>query len=302
MEKVEKVIEVFKKVIIGGDEKKKVKKEKKVVFVVDVSVGFFEMNFFLFFIQECIDLFDCLYKEQQEEIVSRFCEDIIIIMLDGIIKVGKLYEIIFVEIVKGIFNSFFKCIVVVRIDGEILWDFECFFEKSCKFEFLDFNDDQGKFVFWYFSVYIFGEVCEWRFGCLLCIGFLVDNGFYYEMVLLDGVVVQFIDWVLFENIVSKVVKEKQFFQRFEMSKEDLFKMFVYNKYKQYIIKDKIEDGIKIIVYRNGFLIDLCRGFYVFDIGRIEVFVIMKNLFFYFFGDVNNDFFQRIYGVFFFDKK
>jgi len=36
-----------------------------------------------------------------------------------------------------------------------------------------------------------------------------------------------------------------------MSKDDLLKMFAYNKYKQHIIKDKIPDGTRTTVYRNG---------------------------------------------------
>jgi threonyl-tRNA synthetase len=36
-----------------------------------------------------------------------------------------------------------------------------------------------------------------------------------------------------------------------MSKEDLLKMFAYNPYKVHIIKDKIEDGTRTTVYRNG---------------------------------------------------
>jgi threonyl-tRNA synthetase len=36
-----------------------------------------------------------------------------------------------------------------------------------------------------------------------------------------------------------------------MSKEDLLKMFAYNPYKVHIIKDKIPDGTRTTVYRNG---------------------------------------------------
>jgi threonyl-tRNA synthetase len=79
----------------------------------------------------------------------------------------------------------------------------------------------------------------------------VDNGFYYEMALPDGGAVHATDYAPLEAIVGKIVKEKQPFQRLEMSKEDLLKMFAYNKYKQHIIKDKIPDGTRTTVYRNG---------------------------------------------------
>lgn len=78
-------------------------------------------------------------------------------------------------------------------------------------------------------------------------------------------------------------------------------MFKSNKYKQHIIKDKIADGTFTTVYRNGPLIDLCRGPHVPHTGRIKQFKIMKNSASYFLGDANNDSLQRIYGVSFPDK-
>lgn len=41
----------------------------------------------------------------------------------------------------------------------------------------------------------------------------VDNGFYYEMALPGGAAVHSHDWAPLESIVSKIVKEKQPFQR-----------------------------------------------------------------------------------------
>lgn len=130
----------------------------------------------------------------------------------------------------------------------------------------------------------------------------IDNGFYYEMALPEGAAVQTTDWKPLETIVSKVVKEKQKFERLVMTKEELLEMFKYNKYKQHIIKDKIPDGTSTTVYRNGPLIDLCRGPHVPDTGRIEAFTILKNSASYFLGNQENDSLQRVYGVSFPDKK
>ena len=41
----------------------------------------------------------------------------------------------------------------------------------------------------------------------------MDNGFYYEMALPGGAAVQSTDWAPLESIVTKIVKEKQPFQR-----------------------------------------------------------------------------------------
>lgn len=69
------------------------------------------------------------------------------------------------------------------------------------------------------------------------------------MALPDYAAVQASDWKPLETIVSSIVKEKQKFERLEMSKDELLEMFSYNKYKQYIIKDKIKDGEFTTVYR-----------------------------------------------------
>ncbi|KAK4146631.1 uncharacterized protein C8A04DRAFT_25550 [Dichotomopilus funicola] len=300
---MEKVTEALQKAAIGGGDKKP-KKEKKGAAgaAAAADAGPLELSPAPAFLQDRIELFDRLYKEQREELAKKPREDILITMPDGAVKPGKSYETTPAEIAKGISNSLLKRTVVARVDGEQLWDIERPLEKSCKLELLDFNDEQGKFVFWHSSAHILGEACERRFGCSLCIGPPVDNGFYYEMALPESGVVHAADWAPLESLVGKIVKEKQPFQRLEMSKEDLLKMFAYNPYKVHIINDKIPDGTRTTVYRNGPLIDLCRGPHVPDTGRIEAFAIMKNSSSYFLGDANNDSLQRIYGVSFPDKK
>lgn len=121
------------------------------------------------------------------------------------------------------------------------------------------------------------------------------------MALPEKAAVESSDYKPLETIVSSIVKEKQVFQRLSLSKEDLLEMFKSNPYKQHIIKDKIPDGTFTTVYRNGPLIDLCRGPHVPHTGRIKQFKVMKNSASYFLGDANNDSLQRIYGVSFPDK-
>lgn len=280
------------------------KKDKKAAAPDAAAAGPVEMSPPPSFLEDRIALFDKLKLRYDEELAKKPREPIMITMPDGSVKPGVAYETTPADIAKGISNSLFKRTVVARLDGdsEQLWDLERPLERSCKLELLDFNDPQGKFVFWHSSAHILGEACERRFGCSLCIGPPVDSGFYYEMALPDGSAVQNTDWAPLESIVGKIVKEKQKFQRLLMSKDELLEMFKYNKYKQHIIKDKIADGTFTTVYRNGPLIDLCRGPHVPDTGRIESFAIMKNSASYFLGDAKNDSLQRIYGVSFPDKK
>jgi threonyl-tRNA synthetase len=75
--------------------------------------------------------------------------------------------------------------VIARLDKgtpeETLWDLERPLEKSCKLELLPFDDPEGKKVFWHSSAHILGEASERRFGCDLCIGPPIEDGFYYEV-------------------------------------------------------------------------------------------------------------------------
>ncbi|KAI9816527.1 MAG: threonyl-tRNA synthetase [Pycnora praestabilis] len=255
------------------------------------------------YIDHRIQIFEKL-KAQYDEIVARKSSedlDINIILDNNRVEIGKAWVTTPAFIARSISKSLSERIVIAQVDGE-LWDLERPLERDCRLELLDFEHPEGKKVFWHSSAHVLGEAAERRFGCHLCIGPPVQDGFYYEMALPDGGVVQQSDWKPLENIASKAIKEKQPFERLVLSKPDLLEMFIGNKYKQHIIKDKIPDGTSTTVYRCGPLIDLCRGPHVPNTGRIKAFQIMKNSASYFLGDSANDSLQRIYGVSFPDKK
>ncbi|KAL5606432.1 hypothetical protein BROUX41_002848 [Berkeleyomyces rouxiae] len=308
---VDAVTEAVKKVSVkGGDNpnpkktEKKTEKKPKKSGAAGGATGPLELNPAPEFLASRLALFDRLKKEYDDEIAAKPREPITITMPDGSSREGTAWETTPAEIAKSISNSLFKRTVVARLDGdkEKLWDLERPLERSCKLELLTFDDEQGQFVFWHSSAHILGEACERRFGCSLCIGPPVDNGFYYEMALPNNAAVTDADFKPLETLVGSIVKEKQKFERLELSKEHLLEMFAYNKYKQHIIKDKIADGTRTTVYRNGPLIDLCRGPHVVDTSRIEAFAVMKSSASYFLGDQANDSLQRVYGVSFPDKK
>jgi threonyl-tRNA synthetase len=84
------------------------------------------------------------------------------------------------------------------------------------------------------------------------------------MALPDCAIVQS-DRKLLETTVSKIVKEKQPFERLAISKEDLLEMFKGNPYKQHVIKEKVTEP-STTMYQNGPLIGLCRGPYLILVG------------------------------------
>lgn len=85
------------------------------------------------------------------------------------------------------------------------------------------------------------------------------------MITLKRRVVRETDYKPLDKKVSGIIKEKQSFDRLEVSKENLKKMFWYSKYKLHYI-DKLVTGEKSTVYRNGTLVDLCRGPHIQNTG------------------------------------
>ncbi|KAF2838487.1 threonyl-tRNA synthetase [Patellaria atrata CBS 101060] len=302
METVKDAVEGVKKLAIQDTSKQqqKPKKEKKKP-AEEGDARPLELSPVPEYFDHRIKIFERLKAEYDASVAEKAREDINITLDNGRIEIGKAWEITPGAIARSISKSLFERTVIARVDGE-LWDLERPLEKSCRLELLDFEHPEGKKVFWHSSAHILGEAAERRFGCDLCIGPPVEDGFYYEMALPDGGVVGQSDWKPLEKIADKAIKEKQPFERLTLSKEDLLEMFKNNKYKQHIIKDKIPDGSSTTVYRCGPLIDLCRGPHVPHTGRIKAFQIMKNSASYFLGDSNNDSLQRIYGVSFPDKK
>jgi len=226
------------------------------------------------YLQHRIEIFEKLKKKYDDEAAAKPREEISITLPDGNVKTGKSWETSPADIAREISKGLFEKTVIAQVDGE-LWDLERPLEGSCKLELLDFEHPEGKKVFWHSSAHVLGEAAERRYGCDLCIGPPVTDGFYYEMALPGQAAVQESDYKPLETIAGKAIKEKQPFERLTLTKEELLEMFKSNKYKQHIIKDKIADGTSTTVYRCGPLIDLCRGPHVPHTGRIKEFKVMK---------------------------
>ncbi|CRG87601.1 threonyl-tRNA synthetase [Talaromyces islandicus] len=191
-------------------------------------------------------------------------------------------------------------IVIAKIDDKELWDLNRPLERDCKVSLLPFDHPEGREVFWHSSAHCLGEACELEYNCLLSHGPPTAQGFFYDMAIPEGRVVKESDWPVLDKKAAQVFKERQSFDRLEVTKENLKKMFAYSKYKLHYI-DNLVEGEKSTVYRCGTLVDLCRGPHIQNTGKIKTFKIMQNSSAYFLGDQSNDSLQRIRGVAFPDK-
>jgi len=77
-----------------------------------------------------------------------------------------------------------------------------------------------------------------------------------------------------ESLVKNIVKEKQPFERLELTKDQLLEMFNYNEFKVRILKEKV-DTPTTTVYRCGPLIDLCRGPHIRHTGKVKALAVTK---------------------------
>ncbi|KAJ5898888.1 threonyl-tRNA synthetase [Penicillium taxi] len=200
------------------------------------------------------------------------------------------------DVPKDVANN----VVICKVNGE-LWDLNRPLEADSKVVLIPFSNPEGREVFWHSSAHTLGEACECAFGCLLSHGPPTPQGFFYDMAIPGGRVVREGDWSGLDNRATKIFKEKQSFDRLEVTKENLRKMFAYSKYKLHYI-EKLVTGEKSTVYRCGTLVDLCRGPHIQNTGKIKTFKIMQNSSAYFMGDQSQDSLQRIRGVAFPDKK
>jgi threonyl-tRNA synthetase len=199
------------------------------------------------------------------------------------------------QLLKHVPKDFAAEVVVAKVNGQ-LWDLDRLLEKDSKVSYLKFTDPEGKEVFWHSSAHVLGEACEHEYGCLLSHGPPTQQGFFYDMALDKGRAVVEAEWPSLENKAKKYFKDKQAFERLEVSKENLLKMFAYSKYKTHYINKFVPDGESSTVYRNGSLVDLCQGPHIQNTRKIAAFKVMKNSSAYFMGDQTNDSLQRIHGV------
>lgn len=247
-----------------------------------------------------IRLFDELKAKYDAEVAAKESQPIRIVLADGREMEGLSWKTHPMEIAKMVDPSLPDRLVIAKVNG-VLWDSTRVLESSCTLEFLDFESDEGKGVFWHSSAHVLGEACERHYGCHLCHGPPTEEGFFYDMEIADRPVTQG-DYPVINKLADKIIKEKQKFERLEMSKADLLEMFKHNPLKLRLIGDKIADNTSSTVYRCGPLIDFCGGPHITNTSRIKAFTVTKNSSSYFLAKAENQVLQRVYGISFPDKE
>jgi threonyl-tRNA synthetase len=123
-----------------------------------------------------------------------------------------------------------------------------------------------------------------------------------EMRMADSAIIPGQDLTEITGVVSNITRQKQPFERIQLTKEEAMEMFSYNPFKQALIRDKVPEGATCTAYKCGPLIDLCRGPHVPHTGFVKAFSLTKNSGAYWKGCASNTALQRVYGISFPEKK
>ncbi|CAM4610536.1 threonine--tRNA ligase 2, cytoplasmic [Lepidochelys kempii] len=254
------------------------------------------------FIEDRLKLYETLKKEHDALLAYRAANQskpIKVILTDGKVIEGESWKMTPYQLAAGISRGLADNAVIAKVNGE-LWDLDRPLEGDCSLELLTFDNEEAQAVYWHSSAHILGEAMESYYGGCLCYGPPIENGFYYDMYLEDRGISS-TEFPTLENTCKNIIKEKQPFERLEVSKEILLDMFKYNKFKCRILNEKVNTPTTT-VYRCGPLIDLCRGPHVRHTGKIKALKIFKNSSTYWEGKADMETLQRIYGISFPDNK
>lgn len=150
-------------------------------------------------------------------------------MPDGKQVSGQSWRTTPYEVARGISQGLADQAVISKVDGEV-FDLDRPLEKSCRLEILKFDNDDAKQVYWHSTAHVLGEAMERYFGGCLCYGPPIQDGFYYDMFMGEKTVVPE-ELKKLDDIMKCAIKDKQNFERLELTKEELLDMFKYNQFK-----------------------------------------------------------------------
>merc|ERR1711936_459982 len=282
---------------LSGLKKKHEKKEKEKNAGPSKKIG--ELKPPPSFIADRLAMWDRLKAEQDARIAAEVPKPLTVTLPDGKTVAGETWRTTPYDIALGISKGLADNCVVAKVNGEG-WDLDRPLEGDAKLELIKFEDEEGQAVFWHSSAHVLGEAMERCYAGHLCYGPPIEQGFYYDMWSEDYKVSEE-DYKVIDDLVGKIVKEKQPFERLVMKKKDLLEMFKYNEFKLRILNEKVKTD-STTVYRCGPLIDLCRGPHVRHTGKVKAFSVTKNSATYWEGNAEAESLQRIYGISFPDSK
>ena len=205
------------------------------------------------------------------------------------------------EVAKEISEGLARNVLAAKVNGEVI-DATRTIEQDASLQLLTWRDAEGKAALWHSSAHLMAEAIEQLYpGVKFGIGPHIENGYYYDIDFMDYEISDK-DFPTIEKRILQLAKEKQTFNRKEVSKAEAEKYFTKkgDEYKLELLSD-LSDG-NITFYESGTFTDLCRGPHIPNTGFIKAVKLTKIAGAYWRGDETRKQLTRIYGITFPKKK
>jgi threonyl-tRNA synthetase len=199
------------------------------------------------------------------------------------------------QVAESISAGLARNVLSATINGEVL-DASLPINEDADLKLHTWNDQEGKNTFWHSSAHLMAEALEALFpGIKFGIGPPIENGFYYDVDTGDYTLTPE-DLPKIEQKMLELARQKNTFQRSEVSKNEAFKYFEEkgDAYKLELISE-LEDGT-ITFYKQGNFTDLCKGPHIPHTGFIKAIKLMSLAGAYWRGDEKRQQLTRIYGI------
>ncbi|MCB1180467.1 MAG: threonine--tRNA ligase [Chlamydiia bacterium] len=187
----------------------------------------------------------------------------------------------------------------VKINDELV-DFAFPLKEGDVVHFLDFDDEEGKYIYWHSSAHILAQaVLRLWPDAKPTIGPPIEQGFYYDFADLH---ISDEDFEAIEKEMQTIIKENYKTQRKVLrNKKEALVAFENNKYKRELIEGFEEDA-PITAYQQGEFVDLCRGPHMPNLGKVKALKVLKTSGAYWRGDATREMLTRIYAITFPDRQ
>ena len=199
------------------------------------------------------------------------------------------------DIAKSLSEGLARNVLAANVNGQ-KWDATRPINEDATIQLFTWDNPEGKAAMWHSSAHLMAAAIEALYpGVKFGIGPSVDNGFYYDIDTGDMTLTE-ADLANIEKKMLELAREKQTFERVEVSKADALKYFTEkgDPYKVELIND-LEDGT-ITYYKNGNFTDLCRGPHIPNTSFIKAVKITSLAGAYWRGDEKRKQLTRVYGI------
>ena len=206
------------------------------------------------------------------------------------------------EIAESISQRLAQDVIACGVNGETV-ELKRPINEDATINLYKWDDAEGKHAFWHTSAHLMAEAMQqlWP-GTQFGIGPAIENGFYYDVMPPEGVVIGESDFPKIEKKMQELAQKKEALVRKDISKEDALKFFAERgqTYKNELIEE-LEDG-NITTYTQGDYTDLCRGPHLLSTAPIKAVKVTAVSSAYWRGDEKRPMMTRVYGISFPKKK